>query len=633
MHVTKGGGFAHTSRGNLQITSQAGFHDVGGSPQYHLVVPATSTQRAEAKNTETSATGRLFASRRHACCISSPLSVAMPHQVQLSRTCKEVLSGDLPFASGRVLPTSRPVLPPRPQQVNQAQSVEGGSVAADSALTLSPREYLPERTGNAAAPKSLTLQSDTDVLLKARFSQTPGEQQSPMLRFRSGSPGAKASSPLPSPVARMLSPVTMSVHRSTATPSSDVISAAGSANRSCAGVNVKSHPFGQHGTLARPEVHVRGNTSARGRSQSPTPNFPLAAKCARPENAACFANYTSLQRATSPVRISSAPCCKQAHVCSKKLVHYKGIPEERLDSTRRLSSPRAARPALPETILVSKSMTDASSVSVPHSTPRRAVHISTACAPCALSQTAPRKQRSLTDLTVQGPWMTWHQIPMSQLPVSPASQTQSCHNNSMPSLPCAESCKKELSVPPFFYDADVDDPIDTAMLHELVALNLDVSVRLNVQRLGPGKYEIEGRQVHLSFEGDKLLVDDDQEKGTQTSRQRGAQTQKRFSGSTNSDSDGELAAMPLAEYLRQVANVTSSPAQHHGTVCSGQLPAQPSTTTRCHPDALPNPHLPKHGLTESCVPQRSLFPATFNPTVHESAAWGVGSFLSPAFRV
>merc|ERR1712217_98630 len=64
----------------------------------------------------------------------------------------------------------------------------------------------------------------------------------------------------------------------------------------------------------------------------------------------------------------------------------------------------------------------------------------------------------------------------------------------------------EVSLPPFFYEADPSDPMDVALLQELVALNLEVSARLNIKRVKPGEYEIESVRVSLYWQTAELFV-------------------------------------------------------------------------------------------------------------------------------
>lgn len=105
------------------------------------------------------------------------------------------------------------------------------------------------------------------------------------------------------------------------------------------------------------------------------------------------------------------------------------------------------------------------------------------------------------------------------------------------------------TLPPFFYEADEDDPIDLALLQELVALNLEVSARLNIRRIRPGEYEIESVRVSLFWQSSELHV----RVRKNTKRQKRNSRSKLEVEEENSSSSG--SAMLLSVYLRQLANV------------------------------------------------------------------------------
>eukprot|EP00933_Yihiella_yeosuensis_P077067 TRINITY_DN87160_c0_g1_i1.p1 TRINITY_DN87160_c0_g1~~TRINITY_DN87160_c0_g1_i1.p1 ORF type:complete len:347 (+),score=4.52 TRINITY_DN87160_c0_g1_i1:37-1041(+) len=88
------------------------------------------------------------------------------------------------------------------------------------------------------------------------------------------------------------------------------------------------------------------------------------------------------------------------------------------------------------------------------------------------------------------------------------------------------------SLPPFFYEADTSDPIDVAVLQELVSLNLEASTRLNIKRLKPGSYEIEGGRMSFQWRSSELYV---------------------CAGVPGEQKQSE--EMPLRAFLRQLANV------------------------------------------------------------------------------
>jgi len=101
----------------------------------------------------------------------------------------------------------------------------------------------------------------------------------------------------------------------------------------------------------------------------------------------------------------------------------------------------------------------------------------------------------------------------------------------------------EPSLPPFFYEADPTDTVDVALLQELVALNLEVSARLNIKRLRPGVYDVEGGRVNLYFGANSELY----------VRAPGAKDRSPRKDAAESDAGSD---MPLAAFLRELANVS-----------------------------------------------------------------------------
>lgn len=116
----------------------------------------------------------------------------------------------------------------------------------------------------------------------------------------------------------------------------------------------------------------------------------------------------------------------------------------------------------------------------------------------------------------------------------------------LPEKPVHSEDPSKASLPPFFYEADQDDPMDAALLQELVALNLEVSARLNIKRLRPGEYEVEGMRVSLFWQTAELYV-------------RARKPRKNRNSRTNLDAAADEAlgsnSTPLAAYLRKLANV------------------------------------------------------------------------------
>ncbi|CAE8631958.1 unnamed protein product [Polarella glacialis] len=110
--------------------------------------------------------------------------------------------------------------------------------------------------------------------------------------------------------------------------------------------------------------------------------------------------------------------------------------------------------------------------------------------------------------------------------------------------------RDDRTLPPFFYEADTTDPMDVALLQDLVALNLEVSARLNIIRLRPGKYKVEGGTIRIVWQDDELLV-------------RARPPRRRPQSATRSDGEesGEVCLLPegsemkLSAFLRQLANV------------------------------------------------------------------------------
>jgi len=107
----------------------------------------------------------------------------------------------------------------------------------------------------------------------------------------------------------------------------------------------------------------------------------------------------------------------------------------------------------------------------------------------------------------------------------------------------------DLSLPPFFYEADPTDAMDVALLQELVALNLKVSARLNIKRLRPGEYEIEGVRVSLYWQTAELYV-----RARRPCRKRGRRGRRR---SASDDEEEGNCETPVTLYLRELANVES----------------------------------------------------------------------------
>lgn len=107
-----------------------------------------------------------------------------------------------------------------------------------------------------------------------------------------------------------------------------------------------------------------------------------------------------------------------------------------------------------------------------------------------------------------------------------------------------------LSLPPFFYEADPTDAMDVALLQELVALNLEVSARLNIKRLRPGEYEIEGVRVSLYWQTAELYV----RARRPCRKHRGRRGRRR---SASDDEEEGNCETPLTLYLRELANVDS----------------------------------------------------------------------------
>jgi len=121
--------------------------------------------------------------------------------------------------------------------------------------------------------------------------------------------------------------------------------------------------------------------------------------------------------------------------------------------------------------------------------------------------------------------------------------------SSAASPPVPPGVHSTLSLPPFFYEADQDDPIDVALLQELVALNLEVSARLNIKRVRPSEYDIEHVRVTIYWEQDELFVN-----FGQAGKKKGGRRSRRKSDSAASEGGSE-ADVPLAAHLRQLANV------------------------------------------------------------------------------
>mmetsp|Transcript_64153 Transcript_64153/g.180568 ORF Transcript_64153/g.180568 Transcript_64153/m.180568 type:complete len:176 (-) Transcript_64153:94-621(-) len=96
--------------------------------------------------------------------------------------------------------------------------------------------------------------------------------------------------------------------------------------------------------------------------------------------------------------------------------------------------------------------------------------------------------------------------------------------------------------------------MDVALLQELVALNLEVSARLNIKRVRPGEYEVEGERVNLYWQTAELCV-----RARRPGRKRGRRSRRRQASPNEEEEEDtqDSAEMLLSAYLRQLANVES----------------------------------------------------------------------------
>lgn len=100
--------------------------------------------------------------------------------------------------------------------------------------------------------------------------------------------------------------------------------------------------------------------------------------------------------------------------------------------------------------------------------------------------------------------------------------------------------------------------MDVALLQELVALNLEVSARLNIKRIKQGEYEVEGVRVSLYWQTAELFV---RAKRRKKRRSRRKLVVSNHDGDPNEEDNLVLDDVdtPLAIYLRQLANVEKEP--------------------------------------------------------------------------
>merc|ERR1712110_1412449 len=86
------------------------------------------------------------------------------------------------------------------------------------------------------------------------------------------------------------------------------------------------------------------------------------------------------------------------------------------------------------------------------------------------------------------------------------------------------------------YSGDPSDPMDMMLTRCLFSLDKPTAARLLVRRLGPGRYEIDGRQVSMrwsgKFDSSSLFVREDQV--------------------------GDSSELPVLAYLAQAAHVAAS---------------------------------------------------------------------------
>ncbi|CAK0878560.1 unnamed protein product, partial [Prorocentrum cordatum] len=130
---------------------------------------------------------------------------------------------------------------------------------------------------------------------------------------------------------------------------------------------------------------------------------------------------------------------------------------------------------------------------------------------------------------------------------------------------CELPAPRDTSPPPFFYDADAADPVDVELLRELVALNRAVQARLNVRRVAPGRYVLEGCPVSIGLRGSRQLVvrplrsvDDERSRSHYPSDDEGDEDSME-DGDEPDGACSEFEEVPLGTYLRQLANVGPDP--------------------------------------------------------------------------
>lgn len=183
-------------------------------------------------------------------------------------------------------------------------------------------------------------------------------------------------------------------------------------------------------------------------------------------------------------------------------------------------------------------------------------------------------------------------------------------------FPSSSSLQKDgPSLPPFFYEADPDDAMDAELLQELVALNLEVSARLNIKRVQEGEYDIEGVRTSLYWHDGGLCV-----RATRSSTKKRRRSKRRHESGDGASDEGEV--LRLATYLRQVANVD---VRHKPTNsnCSDDLDAVVAAFACITGGA---------GLTGSFAAPRPKSPSNGGSCGSGTVAWGgaLGANLSTA---